>query len=51
MITNILFGGVGFVAGAFCPSVLRKIKTWYVKEVATIQADIKAEVKKIEAKL
>ena len=32
MIHDIIFAGAGFVIGAFCPSVLRKIKAFFTKE-------------------
>jgi hypothetical protein len=33
-------GGVGFLAGAFMPGVLRKIKAYFVKETAAVKADV-----------
>jgi hypothetical protein len=44
-------GIVGFVAGAFCPSVLKKIKALFVKETSQLKAEVDAEVKKVESKL
>lgn len=37
---------VGFVVGAFCPAVLRKIKALFVKETQKAAIAIKAEVVK-----
>jgi hypothetical protein len=31
-------GGVGFVAGAFCPAIGRKIKALFVKETSQAKA-------------
>ena len=42
---------VGFVAGAFCPSILRKIKALFVKESTALKASAKAEAAKIKSKL
>jgi len=39
--------GLGFVAGAFCPGVLRKIKSLFVKKASAAQAAVVAEVKKV----
>ena len=51
IITEAIAAGIGYVAGAFTPSVLRKIKAAVTKEATTIKADIKAEIAKIEKKL
>lgn len=40
MFNFLLGGGVGFVAGAFVPSVLRKLKALFVKEATVIKTDI-----------
>lgn len=42
---------VGFVAGAFCPSILRKIKALFVKETKALKASAVAEEAKIAKKL
>lgn len=50
-----IYGGIGFVVGAFCPAVGRAIKTWLTKEVTAAQADLEAkvvaEVKKIKSQV
>lgn len=38
--------GVGFVAGAFTPSVLRKIKALFVKETTAAKAAVQSELGK-----
>jgi len=40
VISTAMAMGVGFVAGAFCPSVLRKIKSFFVKEANVVKADV-----------
>lgn len=51
MIKDILFAGIGFAAGAFCPSILRRIKSLFVKEASAaktvVLADAAAAVKKL----
>lgn len=42
---------VGFVVGAFCPAVLRKVKAFFVKETTALKSDIKADATKVEKKL
>jgi hypothetical protein len=37
MFKDILFAGGGFVFGAFCPGVLRKIKAYFVKESTAVK--------------
>lgn len=37
MFDKVLFGGIGFVAGAAFPGVLRVIRSWFQKEVAAIK--------------
>jgi hypothetical protein len=46
MIKDILFAGIGFVAGSFCPSLLRKIKSLLVKEATAAKTAVTAEVAK-----
>ena len=40
---------VGFVVAAFCPSIGRKVKSWYVAATLKLAADIKAAEAKIVA--
>ena len=40
MFKDILFAGIGFVAGAFTPGILRKIKSYFVKEATALKTDI-----------
>lgn len=40
MIFNPVSIGIGFVSGAFCPSILRKIKAFFVKEGNAAKADV-----------
>jgi hypothetical protein len=51
MIHTIVAAGVGYVAGAFTPGVLRKIKALFVKETTavatTVKTDVAAAVKKV----
>ncbi len=47
MIHEIVAAGIGFVAGAFTPAIGRKIKSWFVKEATAVEADVKADVKKV----
>lgn len=47
--TSIIYAGAGYVVGAFTPGVLRKIKSYFVKETTAVKADVKAEVAKVEA--
>ena len=55
MVTAIVFGVVGYVAGAFTPAVGREIKALFVKESTaaktavntTVAAQVEAEVKKL----
>lgn len=49
IVTSIIYAGAGFVAGAFCPSILRKIKSYFVKETTAVKADVKTEAAKVEA--
>ena len=50
-----VWGGVGFVAGAFCPAIGRKIKAAFValskKVVAKAEAEEKALISKIAAEV
>jgi hypothetical protein len=36
----ILFAGIGFIVGAFTPSVGRTIKAWFTKESTVVKTDI-----------
>jgi hypothetical protein len=41
---DLLSAGIGYIAGAFTPSVLRKVKSFFVKETTKLKADaVKAE--------
>ena len=51
MIHDILFAGIGYITGAFTPSVLRKIKALFVKETKALKASAVAEEAKIAKKL
>lgn len=42
---------VGYVVGAFTPSVGRGIKALFVKEANVVKADVKAEASNVEKKL
>jgi hypothetical protein len=44
MFHYIVGGCAGFVAGAFCPAVLRKIKAYFVKESKVVVADVKKKL-------
>jgi len=50
MIHDAIFAGAGFVIGAFCPAVLRKIKSLFVKEstaaVSSVESSVGSAVKK-----
>jgi hypothetical protein len=43
--------GVGFVIGAFTPSIGRKIKALFVKETTKAKIAVETEVKAVEKKL
>jgi hypothetical protein len=58
MIKDILFAGIGYIAGAFTPSVLRSVKAAFSAdakkgvslvegEIKAAEADVKAEAKKL----
>lgn len=51
MIVNLVYAGVGFVVGAFTPSVGRTIKGWFVKESKVAVTAAKQEVTAVEKKL
>ena len=51
MIGHLIYAGLGFVAGAFCPSVMRAIKAQFVKEAAKASPFVNAEVAGAEATL
>jgi len=40
MIHDAIFAGIGFVVGAFTPSVGRVIKGWFVKESKVVVAKV-----------
>ena len=40
MVTLLMHMGAGFVVGAFCPAVCRKIKAFFVKEGAVVKAKV-----------
>lgn len=44
-------GGIGFVAGAFCPAVLRKLKAGIIALGKKLEGDVKSEVVAVEKKL
>ena len=49
MIEKVIIAGIGFVIGAFCPSVLKKIKSWFSSEGAKVVSIADAEDKAAEA--
>ena len=51
IITPVIAAGIGYVAGAFTPSIGRKIKAFFVKESTALKASAKAEEQKIAKKL
>ena len=44
MIHDILFAGIGYITGAFTPSVLRKIKALFVKETTAAKVAVTTAV-------
>jgi len=48
MITLIEGIAIGYVAGAFTPSIGRTIKSWFSKEATVVKTDITAEAKTVE---
>ena len=46
----VVYGGIGYVAGAFTPAVGRTIKSWFTKEsktaVTTVESTVASTVKK-----
>ena len=45
---SVVAAGIGFVVGAFfTPAVALTIKSWFVKEATAVEADVKADVKKV----
>ena len=44
---TLLFSAVAYLVGVFTPSVSREVKSWFSKEGAKVEADAKAEVKKL----
>lgn len=44
-------GGIGFLAGAFCPAVLRKLKAGIIALGKKLEGDVKSEVVAVEKKL
>ena len=51
MFAHALYAGIGFVAGAFTPSIGRKIKAYFSAEAAKAEAAAKTEVQAAEKKL
>ena len=55
MIKDILFAGIGYIAGAFTPSALRSIKSAFSadakKGVSLVEGEVKAAEADIKAKL
>lgn len=47
----IVAAGIGFVVGAFTPSVGRRIKAFFVKESSALKADAKSAATAAEKKL
>jgi hypothetical protein len=47
MYNDFVMMGIGFVIGAFCPSVLRSIKAWFVAKGNAAKTDL---AKKIQPK-
>lgn len=41
MFHSALFVAAGFVAGAFCPAIGRKIKAFFIKHSAEAKAEVK----------
>lgn len=48
---ELIYAGIGYIAGAFTPAVGREIKSWFVKEASVVKADAtkaaSTEVKKL----
>jgi hypothetical protein len=44
---TILFAAAAYLVGVFTPSVSREVKSWFSKEGAKVEADAKADVKKL----
>lgn len=42
-------GAIGFVSGAFVPSVTRRIKAFFVKETTAVKPSLVAGIGKIES--
>jgi hypothetical protein len=49
MVSQIAVAAVAYVAGAFTPSIGRKIKSLFVKDSKIVVADFKADASKAEA--
>jgi hypothetical protein len=49
-ITFAFGGGVGFVVGAFTPSIGRTIKTWFTKEATAAEIAAKKDLSKSVSK-
>lgn len=51
MIHALIFAGIGFIAGAFCPGVLRRIKAAFTKDITAaktaVETTVAADVKKV----
>jgi hypothetical protein len=44
---ELIYAGIGYIAGAFTPAVGREIKSWFVKEAADAKKEASTEVKKL----
>lgn len=49
LLHDAVIAGVGFIVGAFCPSVMRQIKSYFVKESAVVKPSLVAGIGKIES--
>ena len=48
---SILFGIAGVAFGVFCPSIAKKIKSFFSKEASKTVASVQTDVKAVEKKL
>ena len=44
---ELIYAGIGYIAGAFTPAVGREIKSWFVKEADATKKAASTEVKKL----
>jgi hypothetical protein len=55
MLSHAFYAGIGFVAGAFCPSIMRMIKALFVKDgakaVSLVDGEIAAAKKDLGSKI